>query len=341
MSTKKEFFKGVLGFTESDEELLAKKAEQSIYRWWWEFMRINPVFWYARTKGVEPTDPLISEVWKLTGDLSHDNFYKWWNATGIELFAESKQIPEVRVIDLKEIDKHSFKEKGALYLDIPLNISRRKIIKEINKKLDAVHSSRSLDVAKHSTAKLALYTKKYRLNTVENEYWVLLYRMLNSKISMWQIGDRLGIARSINLRGQKGWSQSKGFNQLNSLTGRYYYKARYVMNNMMFREFPNYKKKDLCDTFKPFGPSHHDDYLKATKLIGERREEIRKRKTKQELINERNLIHSEFHQWLVDNYASSLKMKIIESNNLESNFKMSKVWPRLPDFISGVSDQLF
>jgi hypothetical protein len=341
MNMKKEFFKGVLGFTESDEELLAKKAEQSIYRWWWEFMRINPVFWYARTKGIEPTDPLVCEVLKLAGDLSHDNFYIWWNATGRGLFAEGKKIPEVTVINLQTIDKHPFKEKDSLYLDIPLTISRRKIIKEINKKLDKFHSSRSLDVAKHSTARMALYTKKYRLNTVENEYWVLLYRMLHSKISMWQIGDRLRINPSLNLREQKGWSQSKGFNRLNSLTGRYYYKARYVMNNMMFKEFPNYKKRDLNDNFMPFGPNYQDDFLKATKLVGDRREEIRKRKTKQELIDERNQIHSEFHQWLIDNYASSLKWEIVRRNNLESNFKMSKVWARLPDFISGISDQLF
>ena len=59
MKKQKPFFKGILGFTRADDEVLAKEADASIYRWWWEFMRLSPVFWYARTRGIEPVDPKI------------------------------------------------------------------------------------------------------------------------------------------------------------------------------------------------------------------------------------------------------------------------------------------
>jgi hypothetical protein len=343
MMIKKEFFKGVLGFTEGDEELLAAKAEESVYYWWWMFMRIHPVLWYARTKGIKPIDPKTFEIYNLVGDLSHDSFYKWWNETGRKVFAETDKIPEVTVIDLLRIEEHKFKREGSLYLDIPLNISRRKIMKEVRKKLDAVHEGQSLNVTEHSTAKLKLFTKKYRLKTLENEYWVLLYKMLHSKIRMWQIGDRLQLAPRLKVRGHlKDDFFGSKFNQLNSLTSRYYFKAKNISNNLMAKEFPNYQKRELIDELKPFGDEHQADYLKSTKLEADRRLDIKKRKTAQEKLDERNAVHSEFHQWLISNFANTIKWEVIRRNNIENSYKnfSTKVHRKLPNFITGLDDQL-
>ena len=344
METKKEFFKGVLGFTEGDEELLARKAEESVYYWWWMFMRIHPVFWYARTKGIDPLDPKTCEIYKLAGDLSHHNFYQWWNETGRKVFAETNKIPEVTVIDLLRIEEHPFKKAGHLYLDIPLNISRRKIMKEVRKKLDAVHDGQSLNVTSHSTAKLRLFTKKYRLKTLENEYWVLLYKMIYSKIRMWQIGDRLQLAPRLKVRGRlKDDVFGPKYNQLNSLASRYYFKAKNMSDNLMFKEFPNYKKSDLIEEFQPFEEDHQDDYLKSTQLEAYKRQDIKKKKTAQEKLEERNVVHSEFHQWLVENFANSIKWEVIRRNNIENSYKnfSTKVHRKLPNFITGLDDQLF
>jgi len=344
METKKEFFKGVLGFTESDEELLARKAEESVYYWWWMFMRIHPVFWYARTKGINPADPRTCEIYKLAGDLSHHHFYQWWNETGREIFAETKKIPEVMKINIFELEKHPFKEKN-LYLDIPLNISRRKIMKEIKRELDKVHLSVKLNVADHSTAKLKLFTKKYRLKTLENEYWVLLYKMLHSKIRMWQIGDRLQLAPRLKVRGRlKDEIFGPKYNQLNSLTSRYYFKAKNMSDNLIVKEFPNYQKKSQqTRELMPFGEVHHENYLQSTKLEADRRQDIKKKKTAQEKLDERNIVHSEFHQWLVENFASSIKWEIIRRNNIENSYKnfSANVHRKLPNFITGLDDQLF
>jgi hypothetical protein len=341
MQRQKEFFKGVLGFTEGDEELSARKAQESIYYWWWEFMRINPVFWYARTKGIDPVDPKIYEVYKLAGNLLHKDFYPWWNETGRKIFKENKKIPEVTKINVFALETHPFKEQN-LYLDIPLNISRRKIMKEVRKELDKVHLSTKLNVTDHSTAQLKLYTKKYRLKTIENEFWVILYKMLHSKIRMWQIGDRLQLAPSLKVRGRfKDEVFGPKYNQLNSLASRYYFKAKHMADNLLFKEFPNYKKNDLRADYKPFGDEHHQDYLKCTKLEAERRVDTKKRKSSQEKLDERNVVHSEFHQWLLDNYTSYLKGEISRRNNLEYSLKMTKVWAKLPNFINGYDDQLF
>lgn len=343
MERKREFFKGILGFVEKDEELLAKKASESIYRWCWEFMRIHPVFWYARTRGIDPVDPVVFEMYRLVGDLSHDFFHTWWNETGRRIFSETRNVPKVTAINLFALDAHPFKEKDVLYLDIPLDISRRTIMKQIRLQLDKVHESRSLNVTKHSSAQLKLYTKKYRLQTIEKEYWVLLYRMLHSKIRMWQIGDRLQLSPSLKVRGLfREEGADKLINQLNSLTGRHFYKAKNTLDNLMFKEFPNYKIKDLPDDYMPFGAAHHADYLKSTKLEADRRQDIKKRKTVQEKLEERNAIHSEFHQWLVDNFAGVIKLEVIKRNRIENQYKLpgSRLWQKLPNFITGYDNQL-
>lgn len=341
MQRQKEFFKGVLGFTFGDEEMSARKAEQSIYYWWWEFMRINPVFWYAKTKGIDPIDPKTCEIFRLAGNLLNQGFYPWWNETGRKVFKENEKIPEVTKINIFEMGTHPFKENN-LYLDIPLNISRRKIMREVRKELDKVHLSTKLNVTDHSTADLKLYTKKYRLKTIENEFWVMLYKMIHSKIRMWQIGDRLQLAPRLKVRGQlKDEVFGPKFNQLNSLASRYYFKAKNIADNLLFKEFPNYKKKDLGSEYKPFGDEHHYDYLKCTKLEADKRVDTKKTKTAQEKLDERNAVHSEFHQWLIDNYASYLKAEISKRNNLDHSFSMMRARTRLPNFINGYDNQLF
>jgi hypothetical protein len=92
----------------------------------------------------------------------------------------------------------------------------------------------------------------------------------------------------------------------------------------------------------PFGAAHHDDYLRSTNLKSDRRLDIKKRKTVQEKLDERNVIHSTFHQWLVENFANSVKSEVIKRNHIEDQYKLpgSRIWQKLPNFITGYDDQL-
>lgn len=320
MKKQKEFFKGILGFTRADDEVLAREADESIYRWWWEFMRLSPVFWYARNRGIEPVDTKISETNSLIGDLSDDVFYRWWNTTGRYSFAEAKRPNKVEVLDLNNLEQHPFKEK-AFYLEIPLTIRRETIIKQIKEKLDDHHDGRYMDLAATSTAKLKLFTKRYRLKTIELEYWVLLYRMLYPKIEMWRIGDRLQISPHLRIRGLHGWEESSLFGSLSSISGRYLYKAKFSLNNLVYGNFPNTSKLNFNDDFMPFGKEHHADYLKATKLD-----------TKE--------YKSEFYLWLEEEYGNKLRHEVIRRNHLTDAYRLpdGKVRKRIPKFISGESD---
>ena len=107
------------------------------------------------------------------------------------------------------------------------------------------------------------------------------------------------------------------FDQVSSVTGRYLYKAKFTLNNLLFGNFPNVSKLNLDQSFMPFGKKQHDDYIKATE--GDQ---------------------SEFHQWLLDEYSNLLKHEVIRRNRLEENYRkpLSLTWKRTPAFVAGESD---
>jgi hypothetical protein len=59
------FYKGIPGFTVSSDDLLLEAAEASIYRWWWEFLRLSPAYWYARTTGKPLVVPEMAKAYEV------------------------------------------------------------------------------------------------------------------------------------------------------------------------------------------------------------------------------------------------------------------------------------
>ena len=318
---KPRFYKGLPGFSRVDDEVLARDAEETIYRWWWEYLRLSPAFWFARETGHSLVDPEMAKTYELAGDLKKGNFRRWWEETGVNVFAEAKRPATVKVLDLENLNQHPFREK-ALYLEVPLTMRKELILKKIREELDKVHDGRNLDVTKTANAPLKLYTKRYRLRVIELEYWVLLYKLLYEDIAVWRVGDRLQIAPHLKLRGAELRLVKDKYNQLTSLTGRYLYKARYTLANAERKTFPNAGKIIVPNDFMPFGEKYHRDYQVAIgEIAGE--EEVWKK-------------------WLHEEYATSLKYQIARCNRVEDQIRLpgTKIRQRLPDFISGKSDEL-
>ena len=318
---KRPFFKGLQGFTRGDEELLARDAEESVYRWWWEYLRLSPVLWYAKKTGLMPLQTDMAKVAGLCGDLEEDNFYRWWNSTGKQVFAEAKRPAKVTLLDLSSLHSHPFKE-AAIYLEIPLTIRKETILKQVKSYLDLHHDGRDLNLAVTSEATFKLHTKRFRLRVLETSYWVLLYRMLYPEIPIWCIGDRLQIAPHRKVRLEDRITNPKPFAILSSLTGRYLYKARYMLSNAERDSFPNTTQIINKKNFKPFGTKYHSGYLAA-------------------ITN--NLDQpSEWNCWLQEKYSSLLKHEIVRRNYLGDSMRFpdAKIRRRFPDFLAGKSDLL-
>ena len=322
-SSNRPFYKGLPGFTRRSDEIAASDAESSVYYWWWAFMRLSPVFWYARTAGVRPVEPRIAQTFDLVGDLGNRFFSRWWSDTGSRIFSETRRPAKVRPVEIESGEPVELYEKSFL-LEIPLIIRKETILKQVKELLNARHEGRSLDLAATSNAALSLHTKRYRLRTMEHEYWVLLYRLLYEDIETWRIGDRLQVAPHLRVRGVERsvfyGDKSNPFEKLHSLTGRYLYKARHMLLHAERGTFPSAEK--IEPAVVPFGPKHEKGYRAATEgAIGKQ---------------------SEWHAWLLQSYKHNLFSEIKKRNWLEEACKLpgSRTNMRLPKFIAGTSDLL-
>ena len=257
------------------------------------------------------------------GDLRRGNFSIWWRATGRSLFAEAKRPAKVIAINLEALQDHRF-DVGKLYLEIPLTIRKQTIIKQFKQLLDEQHAGRALNLIEHSQAKYKLHTKRYRLHTIETEYWVLLYRLLYPNIEIWRIGDRLRIAPQHRMDQAPGFALTRSKNSLNALIGRHYYKARFTILNLERGSFPNSDDIDLSERHQPFGIAHQKEYRAATQS-GAKGEP------------------SSWQIWLEEQFHTDLTYEILRRNRLEEAYRMpdGKLRRRFAAFVAGTSDLLY
>jgi hypothetical protein len=184
----------------------------------------------------------------------------------------------------------------------------------------------SLSVVGESRATLRLKTKKFSLPTIENEYWVLIYRILYPTIPLWKLGDRLQLAPNNLVRGYERaqlatrFSRSLGpFARLQSLTGRYFYKARFARHHVELGSFPNYTKVDSNDLVMPFGEKEHKDYLAAT--------------------DENSTVDSPWQQHIRQEYEKDLHYLIMRKNRLDRLvIRDPEIKKQFPKFVLGEVD---
>jgi hypothetical protein len=167
-NSKTGFFKGLQGFTRANDDILSRDAESSVYYWWWAFMRLSPVFWYANQTGLKPIDSRVAETYELAGNLESNLFGLWWSNTGKSLFEEARRPAKVRVIEVDELNEFELYEKSVV-MEVPLSISTAQILKQFKKELSKHHEQRSLDIAATSNALFRLQTKRFNERTLESQ----------------------------------------------------------------------------------------------------------------------------------------------------------------------------
>lgn len=317
------FYKGIQGFRRSNKELLYAASEHSIYQWWWEFLRLSPVFWYAQHVGIAPVDPLLAKVCEQAGDIRQDRFEKWWRTTGSVLFEEARRPLQLRRVDEGALTEHVFYPAGeSMLVEVPLTVTSRTLVRQFKKLLAQTHGDQRVDVLEHSNAMWRLHTKRYNLIALENQFWVLVYRLLYPDIAAWRIGDRLQISPGLRLRDlehRRFDGKSSPISRAQSTVGRFLYKAQRTVSNAEQASFPNFNPVAAIE--KPFGEGHHMEYLIVTRGTADK--------------------PSEWKQWLHKEFHWRLVQRIKEKNRIYGVSAINpKVLSRLPKFIAGESDLL-
>ena len=317
------FYKGLAGFTRATDQLIYDAAEHSVYRWWWEFMRLSPVFWYAQRTGLAPVDPNTSTMAKQAGDLSNHHFMTWWRETGSKVFAEERLPRKLRLLDVDSEPELELHPQGqSVIMEVPLSVTTRTLMKQFRALLAQQHDHKPVDVLAHSSAAWRLHTKRYNLNALENQYWVLVYKLLYPNIAVWRIGDRLQISPGLTVRdidhSRYSKAQTNPRDKLQATVGRYLYKAQRALSNAECGNgFPN--NTERTGLKMPFGKRHQADYLAATTAV----------KGQQ----------SPWHQWLHEEFHEDLVYRIKNKNRLRGMIAADLNFiKRFPAFVAGTSD---
>lgn len=272
-------------------------------------MRLSQLFWYGRTYAVPIDDQAARKAFSRSGDLTKNNFTVWWNTTGKYVFSEPIRPRDVRELNLEAPTRRDLYEKSVV-VEIPLTVSKQKIFKQLREILNKHYvneedPSRRVNVASFSLADLKLHTKRFHTDTLEKEYFTLLYRIMYPNIQQWVIADRLQLVEDINIRlTAQDWRQPEVTAQkkyLQAVVGRYLYKARFSRFHLERGTFPKYDKVDV-DAVMPFGEARNAHFMLVTD------EQKKKSKTPRP--------PSEWQVWVRKQYWRTLKAHIIERKNL-------------------------
>lgn len=131
-----------------------KPIEESIYRWWWEFMRANADFeGNTAIKGVGVSADATLNAF---GDLG-ESFIQWWNNGGKANFQETT-VPKIHLHMPVSITYEYINKTGLLVL-LPVTIKRDLIHEQIDVLLDHFHANKEFKRHEASTARLRINPK--------------------------------------------------------------------------------------------------------------------------------------------------------------------------------------
>jgi len=134
------------------------KPEETLYRWWWEFMRASEEI--EGNKARELVGKSADDTLKAFGEIG-DSFEDWWDRVGVRAFIE-RRVPLIKPFIFPKYDQDD-SEMLRIDVSIPLTISKDLIIAQIKILLDHFHENEDFKRQKYSTADLKIHAKhRYR-----------------------------------------------------------------------------------------------------------------------------------------------------------------------------------
>ena len=177
--------KGMVNFRHATMEEEIADASTSIRRWWWEYLRLSKDYWLLcqTTKGGVPDtyDERLAKIYQDFGNVHDCSFEEWWRRTGSELFREQKLPPRVQQITSFE-SAISGDRAGKILVEIPLQLSKETVQKQINRILESFADQRPSNRLETSTSRYAINVTLARLNVLQKSHEVYcLHRELIAK----------------------------------------------------------------------------------------------------------------------------------------------------------------
>jgi hypothetical protein len=163
-------------------------ASEGLLRLWYEALRESDD--YARALRGELGEPWASMA-KDFGPLE-DSFPAYWVIRGRHIFADTIYKGEVRQFDLKHLPDTD-PSLPAIYVEIPLGLSRAQIVREFNKILDAVLGDGE-DRPRPPKRRKFYKDQRLKLPTIKN--MLAVWRLRKQGMDWQEIGEQLKLSPS-------------------------------------------------------------------------------------------------------------------------------------------------
>lgn len=231
---------------------LCGDAQESIYRWWFEFLRCSRDYWFlckiSEGRRPQTRDPILARVYRDFGNIHSLPFSSWWDSRGEELFKERHQgTAEIREFESNSGGiNYSNKRWGKIVLEIPLAKRRGEIIEEVKKILTEKGVGSKDAWLSASSAKYPLECAKFdldRLKTIHTVYALKRYLIDRHNGDLNKPGQfELGAILELNPKAalQRGGIDSirKKRNIMRVIVSRHLRSAKMIIENVETGRFP-------------------------------------------------------------------------------------------------------
>lgn len=178
-------------FGRSKKDKLKEQYKNSVYYLWWEFLRRNKDYQKCCQNGGRGK---LSNLYKDFGDVYQQDFKTWWSDSGrgARLFAEKVVDFNVAVITSSE---QIHIDELMMNVQIPLNLPKRFILKEINKLLKKYHQGRrGVRTNRFSTA---MYPVTGHVDIAALQKYLLVYdtKASNPNLKLWQLAQKCRLSK--------------------------------------------------------------------------------------------------------------------------------------------------
>lgn len=141
------------------------EAQNSVYRWWWEYLRISKDYWLvcqtSKPGSIQTQDQKLRRVYRGFGDIYSGTFDDWWLDRGYRIFSEQEKFPKVAVVPSRPSERErQVPADDKIWVEIPLKLSKRTIQKQLGKLLDEYESKRL-------SRRLELSSADFKVNAVQ------------------------------------------------------------------------------------------------------------------------------------------------------------------------------
>ena len=252
-------------------EMSLLEAQNSVYRWWWEYLRLSKDYWLvcqtSSRANIRTQDEKLQKVYRGFGDIYNCTFDDWWLDRGYRIFSEQKKFPKVAVVPSRPSERErQMPADETIWVEIPLKLSKRTIQKQLGKLLDEYESKRLSRRLKLSSADFKVNPVQFGTHQLQKVHEVYaLHRELidkpkwlrqhqpdmvtaETRADLFRIGKLLHLSLSNEkLTGEPKEVRARQ-NRMRVAVSRFLKNSKLLIANVEQGTFPSYKPVELMAT---------------------------------------------------------------------------------------------